>query len=175
MGKDSGRGLSLDAIGDGERIDLVADEAERSELAQRLGLASLHRLEAHATMERDGDRVRARGRVKAALEQCCVATGEPVAEHVDEPFDLLFLPEPQPTRADEEIELAPEDCDVVFHDGATIDLRSAIADTLALAVNPYPRTAGAEAALREAGVMTEEQAGPFAALAQLKKSSGPEA
>ena len=59
---------------------------------------------------------------------------------------------------------------MVFHDGAAIDLGSAIADTLALTLDPYPRSAGAEAPLKEAGVLSEEQAGPFAALAKLKKS-----
>jgi uncharacterized metal-binding protein YceD (DUF177 family) len=99
-----------------------------------------------------------------------VVTGEPVAAHVDEPFDIAFMREPQ--AGDEEIELRPEDCDVVFHDGAAIDLGSAIADTLALALDPYPRSASADAALREAGVLSEEQAGPFAALAKLKKGLG---
>ena len=51
-----------------------------------------------------------------------------------------------------------------------IDLGSAIADTLALSLDPYPRSAGADAALKEAGVLTQEQASPFAALAKLKKT-----
>ena len=47
---------------------------------------------------------------------------------------------------------------------------SAIADTLALTLDPYPRSAGAEAALKEAGVLTESEASPFAVLAKLKKA-----
>jgi uncharacterized metal-binding protein YceD (DUF177 family) len=167
MIEDFAHRLTLDRLRDGERIDLVADDAERRAIAERLDLSSLDRLEAHASLAVDGDRVRATGRVAAALEQRCVVTGEPVAAHVDEPFDIAFMREPQ--AGDEEIELRPEDCDVVFHDGAAIDLGSAIADTLALALDPYPRSASADAALREAGVLSEEQAGPFAALAKLKK------
>jgi len=60
---------------------------------------------------------------------------------------------------------------VVFYDGSAIDLGGAIADTMALSLDPYPRSASADAALREAGVLTEEQASPFAALAALKKES----
>ena len=60
----------------------------------------------------------------------------------------------------------------MFHDGAAIDLGSAVSDTLALALDPYPRSAAAEAALREAGVLSEEEAGPFAVLAKLKKGLG---
>jgi uncharacterized metal-binding protein YceD (DUF177 family) len=161
--------LRLDRISDGERIDLVADEAERQAVAERLGLETLDRLDAHATLYRTKDVVRAEGRLAAALDQRCVVTGEPVAAHVDEPFEILFMPEPQVDRSEEEIELAATDCDVVFHDGGTIDLGAAIADTLALCLDPYPRSAGAEAALKEAGVLDESAAGPFAALAQLKR------
>lgn len=163
--------LLIDRIGNGDRIDLVADEAERSAIAKRLGLLSLDRLDAHASLDRDGSKVRASGRIRASLEQSCIATGDPVAEHLDEPFEVIFVPEPAGGRSSEEVELAGEDCDVVFHDGGSIDLGSAIADTLALVMNPYPRIAAADAALKEAGVMTEEQASPFAVLAKLRNGA----
>lgn len=163
--------LRLDQIRDGERLDLIADDAERSAIAKRLALPALDRLEAHVTIARTGEIVRASGRLGASLAQSCVVTGEPVPAHVDELFELVFMPEPSASRPDEEIELGKSDCDVVFYDGAVIDLGTAIADTLALSLDPYPRSAGADAALKEAGVLTEEQASPFAALAALKGSS----
>jgi len=161
--------LRLDQIRDGERLDLVADDAERAAVCRRLRLSSLDRLEAHAALTRTGEVIRAEGRLVAALDQSCVVTGDPVAAHVDEPFKFVFVPEPA-TGPDEEIELGESDCDTVFHDGASIDLGTAIADTLALILEPYPRSAGADAALKEAGVMTEEQASPFAVLAKLRKN-----
>ena len=161
--------VRIDSIRDGDRLDLSADDAERHAIAGRLGLGSIDRLEAHATLERKGDVVRAHGRLVASLEQSCVVTGEPVPAHIDEPFSLVFVPEPE--AGGEEIELGEKDCDTVFYDGAVIDLGSAIADTLALSLDPYPRSAGADAALKEAGVLSEAEAGPFAALAQLKKGS----
>lgn len=167
-----GQQLRLDQIRDGQRLELTADESERAAVAKRLSLARIDRLDAHVTLSRSaGDLVRASGRLVAAIEQSCVVTGEPVPAHVDEPFELIFMPEPTTGRPDEEIELGESDCDVVFHDGATIDLGTAIVDTLALSVDPYPRSAGADAALREAGVLSEEQASPFAALAQLKRGN----
>lgn len=162
--------LPLNQIRDGERIDLAADDSERGLIAARLGLQSLDRLDAHATLEAKGEIIRARGRLKASLCQSCVATGEPVEASADEPFDIYFLPEPKSGESQEEVELVEADCDVVFHDGSAIDLGEAIADTLALCLNPYPRSAGAEAALKEAGVLSEAEAGPFAALAKLKRS-----
>jgi uncharacterized metal-binding protein YceD (DUF177 family) len=160
--------LKIDGIRGGDRIDLTADAAARDQIAERLGLPGLDRLEAHAVLERDGEEIRAKGRLRASLQQACVITGDPIAARIDEPFELLFRPEPD-VAPDEEIELSPDDCDVVFHDGAAIDLGAAIADTLALAIDPYPRSAGADAALKEAGILSEAEAGPFAALAKLKR------
>jgi uncharacterized metal-binding protein YceD (DUF177 family) len=162
--------LRLDQIRDGERLELAADEAERNAIARRLGLESLSCLEAHAALTRSGDVVRATGRLAGSLEQACVVTGEPVAAHVDEPFDLVFVPEPQIDSKEEEIELGESDLDVVFHDGSSIDLGGAIADSLALSLDPYPRSASADAALKEAGALIEAEASPFAALAKLMKN-----
>ena len=167
MSKDFAHRLPLDRIRDGDRIDLVADEAECGAIASRLGLASLDRLEAHAVIESRGEQIRATGRVKAALAQYCVASNEPVPARIDECFELLFLPEPR-DRAHDEVELGAEELDVIFHDGAGIELGAAIADTLALSLDPYPRGPNADEALKAAGVLSEEQAGPFAALAKLK-------
>jgi len=164
--------LQLDQVRDGDRIDIVACDDELRALTDRLGLLKLDRLEAHAVLSRDGQKVRATGRLRAALDQACVATGEPVPAHVDEPFDLVFMPEPKGAGAVEEIELGEADLDTIFHDGAAIDLGGAIADTLALSLDPYPRSAGADAALKEAGVLAEEEASPFAALAALKSKLG---
>ena len=169
MSEDFAKRLPLNQIRDGERIALIAGDAERAQIAGRLGLESLERLEANAILTRAGERVRAKGRLRAALSQQCVVTGDPVAAHADEPFDIMFVPQPAPGAPDEEVELGEKDCDIVFHDGSAIDLGDAIADTLALALDPYPRSAGAETALKEAGVLSEGEAGPFAALAQLKR------
>ncbi len=167
MSEDFTHRLPLDRIRGGERIDLVADAAECAAIARRLDLAAIDRLEAHVVLERDGDEVRATGRIKSALTQSCVASGDPVPARIDEPFALRFVPEPG-GRPDEELELGAQELDVVFHDGAGIELGAAIADTLALALDPYPRGPNADDALKAGGVLSEEQAGPFAALAKLK-------
>lgn len=159
--------LQLARLGDGKRVDYVADEAARAAIAERLGLLGLDRLEATLTFRREGERVRAEGRLRALVAQACVATGQAVPATIDQGIALHFLPEPAGTP-DEEIELSAEDLDVIFHDGREIDLAAAVADELSLALDPYPRSAGAEDALREAGVLSEELAGPFAALAALK-------
>jgi uncharacterized metal-binding protein YceD (DUF177 family) len=163
--------VRIDSIRDGDRLDLTANERQCTAIAERLGLVAVDRLEAHAILERHGEVVRVKGRLLASLAQSCVVTGQPVPAHVDEPFSLVFVPAPE-NGGEEEVELGPEDCDTVFYDGASIDVGSAITDTLALSLDPYPRCAEADAALKEAGVMSEEHASPFAALAALKKELG---
>jgi uncharacterized metal-binding protein YceD (DUF177 family) len=162
--------LRIDQVRDGQRLDLVAGEEECAAIAERLGLDSLDRLEAHVTLTRDGQSVRAEGRLGASLQQRCVITDEPVASHADEAFAFTFIPAPTATAHDEEIELGGDELDTIFYDGAVIDLGTAIADTLVLSIDPFPRSAGAEAALKEAGVMTEADASPFAVLARLRNN-----
>ena len=170
--KDFAHRLAIDQIGDGQRIDLTADEGERTAVAARLDLLSIERFEAHVVLHRDGKTVTCAGRVKAQVTQACIASGEPVAAAVDEAFQLAFLAAPKIDAPEAEIELGAAELDTVFHDGLAIDLGEALADTLGLALDPYPRGANADAALKEAGVMSESEAGPFAVLAQLKRSPG---
>ena len=101
MTEDFAHRLTLDRIRGGDRLDLVADEAERQAIAKRLGLDSLKQLQAHVVLDRDGDRIRATGRIAASLDQRCVVTGEPVAAHIDDPFEIAFVAEPQPNSPDE--------------------------------------------------------------------------
>lgn len=171
MSRDFIQRLPLAAVRGGDRLDLVATEEDRQAIANRLGLTGLERLEAHVTLERDGECIRARGRLRARVEQACVASGEPVPSSIDEAFDLRFIPEPEAGEGDE-IELEDADCDTVFHDGRTIELGDALADTLALSLDPYPRSAGASAALKEAGVLSEAEASPFAILLRGKRGDG---
>ena len=60
--------LPLNQIRDGERLDLTADEAERRSVAERLGLQSLDRLEAHVALERKGEQLVAIGWVQGETE-----------------------------------------------------------------------------------------------------------
>jgi len=166
--------LPIDQIRDGQRMDLTADEGERTAVARRLDLLSLTRFEAHVVLSREGKNVTAQGRVRAQLDQACVASGDPVPARIDEAFSLRFAPPPTVEGPEPEIELGADELDTVFHDGQTIDLGEALADTLGLALDPYPRGANAEMALKQAGVLSEGEAGPFAVLAQLKRTSDTE-
>jgi uncharacterized metal-binding protein YceD (DUF177 family) len=157
----------IDTIGERARtVAIAANEAERAAIAERFGLLSVDALSAELTLRREAAGIAARGRVTAEVVQACVVTDEPVPARIDEDVALLFVLEA--VEADEEIELSAEDLDVVPYAGGTIDLGEAAAETMALALDPFPRAPGAEAALRDAGVLTEEEAKPAGALAGLK-------
>jgi uncharacterized metal-binding protein YceD (DUF177 family) len=163
------RPVRVDTLGSEPRsMAIEADEGERAALARRFGLVDIGRLAAQASLVRDDMEVIARGRLAAAVVQSCVASGEPVAADVDAPFELVFRPNPGDARPDEEVELSAAELDLIFYDGAAIDLGEAVAETLALSLDPYPRASGADTALKAAGVKSEQEAGPFAALAGLR-------
>ncbi|EQB05485.1 hypothetical protein L288_12630 [Sphingobium quisquiliarum P25] len=149
-------------------VTISAEPAEREALARRFNLLSLDRLEAEYGLTEEAGGILARGHVRAELTQPCVATGLPVPESIDTDFLLRFVAESGTGEEGEELEIDSDDCDVIGFDGQVIDMGEAVAETMALAMTPYPRSPDADAYLRDAGVLTEEQASPFAALLSLQ-------
>ena len=167
------RTVRADTIGvEARHLHVGAEEAERQALARRFGLVGLDRLDADVEVIRSSADIIARGRVRAAVRQSCVATGAPVVAEIDESFVVHFRPLPESGGGEDEIELDEEEMDVIFTDSGQVDVGEAVAQTLALHLDPYPRAPGAEAALKEAGVKDEGEAGPFGALAALKDKLG---
>ena len=161
------RPYRLDELGGARAVSIEADEAERAALAVRFGLIAIQRLKAEAELARDGDIVTATGRLEAGVIQACVASGEPVPARIAEDFALRFVPASTESDA-EEVELEESDLDDIDYEGSSVDLGEAVAQTMALALDPFPRAPGADEKLRAAGVIGEEDAGPFAALKALK-------
>ncbi len=167
------RPVRIDTIGERPRaLAIEAEAVERINLARRFGLLAIDRLAAELSFSREGDEVALAGRLSAKVVQACAATGEPLTAELDLPFALTFRPQPETETPEEEIELGEEELDVVFYDRGSIDAGEAVAETLLLNLDPYPRAPGAEEALRAAGVKSEEEAGPFGALAGLKDKLG---
>lgn len=160
----------LDTLGTAPvALTVEADEAERAALAARFSLIAIASLKGDLSLVRDGDAVTVTGRVTAHVEQSCIATGDPVPAAIDEPLLLRFMPEAEIAASGmDEIELAEPDCDIIGYDGGAIDLGEAVAETMALALDPFPRSAAAADALRAAGVIPEEEAKPLGAFAALK-------
>lgn len=158
--------VRLDEIGrEPVSIRLSAKQAEREALCRRFGWLALNRLDASLTYHRAGEVIQVSGTLSAQVTRPCVASNLPVEESIKAPLHVRFVAD---LGGDEEIELDAEECDTIEHDGRVVDLGEAVAQTLALALDPFPRAAGADAVLKEAGVIGEGEAGPFAALKGLK-------
>ena len=136
-------------------MTIDAEPSELEALAARLGLPSLGLLHADLSLFRRGELVFAKGQLEADVVQSCVVTEEPVPARVEEDFEIVFQPAPAKPPEGEEIELSESEMDVVFYDGGSIDVGEAVAETLSLSLDPYPRAPGAEEALQEAGVKSE--------------------
>lgn len=155
---------------DGLVQNLVASPQECAALARRFALVRLDRLEAQLVLSRDGRAVAANGTLAADLVQSCAISGEDLAVAIREPLALRFVPASAPAApSDEEVELSAEDCDEIEYEGSHFDLGEAVAQSLALAIDPYLAGPQADAVRQKAGLLDEEASGPFAALAKLRK------
>ena len=139
------------------------DESECTALAARFGFAAVARLSARLKVKRAGPgHWNVTGKLQAEVTQLCGVTGEPVPESVD------FTIEERYCRASEEgtdIDVSLDGFEPLV-DGA-IDLGEVVAQTLAISVNPWPRSVDAPHSF---AVGESEKEHPFAGLAALKSS-----
>ena len=157
----------------GRTIAVEADADARKAIAHRLGLVALDRFSLTAEIRAIAGGIAAKGEVGAEVVQACAATDLPVPATLAEPFDLRFLRDVDaPVSEDDEIEIGSEDLDLLPLEGDRIDLGEAAVQTLSLALDPFPRHPDAARILAEKGVLSEEAAGPFAALAKLRGKPG---
>ncbi|MBO6542369.1 MAG: DUF177 domain-containing protein [Alphaproteobacteria bacterium] len=161
----------LDVPDTGVDVHLVANEQARAQLASRFGLLSLDAFRADLVVtvwRRRG--IRAEGRIQANVVQPCVVTLDPVPEVVDEKITLLFYPEDLSGR--QQLEVTVDPLDEEPPDGLPaegVDLGEAVAEQLALALNPYPRVPGAKLApVATSDDVVEKKPNPFEALKNLK-------
>ena len=177
------RPLALDSLGDLEvEKSISATPEERRRLAERLGLISLERLDAVVWVRRprDSGLVRLHGRYEAELTQACVVTLEPLrarlARFFSVAYDLAEAAGQETTAIEVAIEAAVE-IDVEQEDPPEavgpegLDLGETVVQQLAVAIDPYPRAAGADLgrATWPAGTEPEtRKASPFQVLEALK-------
>lgn len=160
----------------GMHLDIEAKPAERAALAGRFVIQSIDALRAEMTLRvlAGGAVVRVNGHVEAQVVQTCVVTLEPVVQMVSEDFVLSFGAEQSDDQPMAEIELSldEEDPPDPILDG-TIDVGEAVAEHVALALDPFPRKPGTSFEGGGDGEVEEEKRpNPFAVLAQLHKNKG---
>lgn len=165
--------IPVDRLSETEIVEeITATPEERAALARRFGLQDLDRLSATVRLGRGDAKslVRLSGHMVADVTQTCVVSLAPVKSHLDESFTQLYTLSAAPAAPRELVIEATEEepPEPIGPDG--IDIGEAVAQQLALALDPYPRAPGA--VLPEAARPAKEEAGaegPFAALKALKK------
>ena len=119
---------------------ISAAPEEREALARRFDLLSLDRLEAELRLQRlAGGFVRVRGRLGADVVQACVISLEPVASVLERDFTMLY----GSTESGKSVIVDLETDEAEPFDGDAIDIGEAVAQQLAMALDPYPRAPGA--------------------------------
>jgi uncharacterized metal-binding protein YceD (DUF177 family) len=153
------RTLQTAQLGEGMRLVVEADEAERALVAARLGLNAVRHLRCSFDLRpAEAGAVLARGKLRARVAQTCVISLDPFESDVTEDFRVRFVPA---GTESESIDVETED--EIPYAGDVLELGEATVEQLALALEPYPQKPGA--ALPAA---PEQDAGPFAALARLR-------
>lgn len=154
---------------DEKPVELIATPEECKALAKRFNLVSIAHLEAVVTITREGAVIRAHGALSSDLVQSCAISAEDLPQKIREKLALRFVPDAgEAIKPDEEVELSEEDCDDIPYAGERFDLGEAVAQSLALSIDPFAE--GPEAAtIRAAGILGQENNSPFAALEALKK------
>jgi hypothetical protein len=130
-------------------VVIEADESQRQALAVEYDLLSVEAYRAELLVKpwkRHG--VKVAGRVEADITQACVVTLDPVAAHIDEEVEGLFLPDDSKLgrlgfEGGGEILLDAEgpDSPETFH-GDAIDVGALAEQFFGLAIDPYPRKPG---------------------------------
>jgi len=155
----------------GREVRLAPAAEERAAIAAFLELTDLPRLEVVMTAVPFRGGIRVQGRLRASVVQPSVVSLEPVTQEIDEPIDRIFLPGAEaahagPSGQEVYVDLEADDLPDPL-EGPEADLSDLVIETLALAIDPYPRAEG-ESLVDVEGLEAEPSESPFAALESLK-------
>ncbi|MBK5910675.1 hypothetical protein CCR85_04110 [Rhodothalassium salexigens] len=126
-------------------VHVTADTDQCKALADRFELSAVDAMTAQVTLTAiDGPGVRIEGHIDATVVQSCVVSHRPVTERVADDFTLQLLPAARVEEVEEEMVMDPDADEVDVLDGDRVDLAEIVAQSLALALNPYPRDPAAE-------------------------------
>lgn len=180
--------VEVSAVAEGGRhLAIEANADERARLAERFGLIGIDGLAADVSLspEEGGRLIRLTGTFTADVVQTCVVSLETLHDHLEATIDRVYATDasvPIDTTVADEEHLDPEGDDPPDPalDGR-IDVGEAVAEELALSLDPFPRKPGITfqdyvAGQTRSGASLEPEkdrnsgpgGGPFAALAKLK-------
>lgn len=150
------------------RLTLAAGPEVRVQVGRDLELEDVQRLGAEIVVTPWLDGMEIEGRVEALVTRVCGVTLDPFDVAIDEPLKVRIVPRGSPNAAQAEGEIVVDlEAEDPPDEGADegVDPAAYVVETLALALDPFPR---------KPGVVFEQPAepdpiSPFAALADLVK------
>ena len=166
------RPLKVEEIGDGASGEIAATVAEMEAIARLLDLVRLEGLTFTYRLDQaGGGRWHLKGKLNANVTQVCVLSLEPIEARHEVPVEVEFWPASLLAELEQNAEEAegigllnwPEPIA-----GGRIDPGPVIYETLATALDPYPKRAGVRFDWPESEPKQAES-GPFAPLAALKR------
>ena len=169
------RVVPVESLADGETvIDIEADADERAALARRFGLLALDSLTAKIGLTPVyAGLVRVHGALAAKVTQACVVTLKSVTTRVEGSFERLYGADTPEEEAGLITDTDTEETPEPVTDGA-VDVGEAVAEQLALELDPFPRAPGAafdgfSSGSKSAAGDDTGDGGSFAVLARLKE------
>ncbi len=158
-----------DTVAVGERTarhERIASAEDCERVAAALGILACEDIRAAYEIGRRGEGVyRLKGKVEARVTQACVVTLEPVTTAIAETFDVEFRRDIEPQSEGEQEILSAAEIEPVVAE--RIDAGRIVYETIAAALDPYPRKDGAEFDWSDPK-SKDGSAHPFAALRALK-------
>ena len=164
------------ALAPGARLErrLVADQADRGQVAALLDLEAIESLEADLKVSAWFDGVQVLGRWRASVVQICGVSLEPFSSALEGEFTVHAVPKGSalaPIEALEDMVIDPDADDPPdVLESAIVDLAGYVVEHLALEVDPFPRKPGVEFVHPE----QPPERSPFDVLRSLKDGKGDE-
>ena len=152
---------------------ISAGPDERADLARYFSVDRIDRLTLAGFIgPAEGGGWRVRGRLVAVLVQTCVVSLTPLGSRHDAEIERRYLPADQ-LVSEPEVEVSHDEQDAPDPFTGSIDPAQFAVESLALMIDPYPRTGSAELERRNFAApgitpMSDEASRPFAGLAALK-------
>ena len=140
-------------------LHLEASEAEREALATRFDLVRVDTLTADVTLEATSDTINLTGTLAANIVQSCAVSGDDLEQAIAEEIAIRFVPDRE--VEEEELELEEGDLDEIAYEGHQIDVGEAVAQSLALAIDPYATGPDADTVRREVDLAEPAPEGPL--------------
>lgn len=147
-----------DVSAKGKKFSIVADAKQCAAIAERLNLLSVENLSADVTVDTQngGHVLYISGHFVVDIVQECVATLEPVNDHLEDDFEAWYADHDKAVsfarakhkvktmEEGDEIPVLEEQEDPEPLTDGQVDIGEVVIQFLSLSINPYPRKEGAE-------------------------------